>query len=147
MLQLDSPLWQFAIQFYQKGKNAQLLLALQEREGLWINQWLATLWAIQEGYELPNQPDHMLSQWHQHVVLPVRALRQSMRDTAFYSNLLDMELHKERVELAHWYRLAEEKKRSAQAGLEQWQAKMTELWPNWLEWPEAKALTQAVAQR
>ncbi|WP_119393473.1 DUF2390 domain-containing protein [Salinibius halmophilus] len=139
MLQLDSPLWQFAIQFYQKGKNAQLLLALQEREGLWINQWLATLWAAKHGYELPNKPDDMLAQWHTHVVLPVRQLRQKMRDSKLYSQLLDLELQKERVELAHWYRLA-----SKQVSSANWQERLTEVWPNWQQWPESKALMQAV---
>lgn len=143
MLQLDSPLWQFAIQFYQKGKNAPHLLALQEREGLWINQWLATLWSAKAGYNLPSQPDAMLLQWHEHIVLPVRELRQSMRDSPMYASVLDLELDKERVELAHWFRLAKSQAEPHDNWLEQWRTAVESLWPQWQQWPEANALTQA----
>lgn len=147
MLQLDSPLWQFAIQFYQKGKNAPNLLALQEREGLWINHWLATLWAAKAGCQLPSQPDALLLQWHEQVVLPVREMRQAMRASTLYASLLDMELEKERVELAHWFRLAQPQTKQQDDWFGQWRTSVESLWPQWRQWPEAQALShEAKAQ-
>lgn len=104
-LQLDNPLWDYALTVYPK--LSEPLLALQNR-GARVNQLLAALWCSVQGRSWPGSVDSAIEEWHQQQVLPIRQRRMALKPEleaypelqSLYQAYKTTELNLERIELA-----------------------------------------------
>lgn len=111
-IDLDNPLWDYALQVYPK--LSEPLLALQG-EGARVNQLLAALWCSKTARQWPGVVDQSIEQWHAEEVLPVRRRRMALKPQltlhpkleGLYAAYKQVELNSERIELAMLYRWLE----------------------------------------
>ena len=102
-LQLDTPLWRFAITAWQDRTTAQLCLQLQAA-GWSVTRLLCAAWLAREGRSLDPETSAVTS-WRAHMTAPIRTMRQSLSKqskitAALREQLAGAELEAERVELA-----------------------------------------------
>lgn len=116
-MQLQNPLWAFALKVYSYSEVEQCCLRLQNQFGMSINRLLFAAWLATQHKLLDSAALQQSSaqQWQQNMTHPLRALRYQARllrsddstlDT-FYEAMRKAELEAERVELAHLCELAE----------------------------------------
>lgn len=85
MTSADSPLWQFAVQFYQAGDVAQQCLRLQDESGDDVNLLLLCCWCDNQGMALSSAylgelaADQSYRQWREHCIVPLRSVRRGMK--------------------------------------------------------------------
>ncbi len=113
---VENSLWQFAVSFYSRPTVAQHCLQLQSEQGLAVNRVLFCLWLAQQqqGVVAELFDDKALQHWHYERLLPLRALRYSVREEcqqdnrleAAYAQLKQAELACEKAELKMLYDLA-----------------------------------------
>lgn len=112
----DNSLWRFALAFYSRPGVAPLCLKLQSEQGLAVNRVIFCLWLArqQQGVVAELFSDKALQHWHYERLLPLRALRYSVREErqqdnrldAAYEQLKQAELACEKTELQMLYDLA-----------------------------------------
>ncbi len=111
-LELKNPLWTDAIQAYQRENTAEILLHLQDKEGLNVNLLLALGWISQQEIALDAEHIAMLSSaikaLDESLVQPTRALRRKIRempqiDSSVYDKIKAVELNLEQHVLAILY--------------------------------------------
>ncbi|RED54137.1 TIGR02444 family protein [Aestuariispira insulae] len=78
------PFWAFSLDFYGKVRVEETLLALQNSRGLDVNLILLCVWLGTKGVSLQKESMQKLvglsSGWHLQAVLPLRQLRQSLKE-------------------------------------------------------------------
>ncbi len=81
---MQSPLWRYALALYAKSGVASACLALQAHAGVDVCVLLHALYAANRGRPLtPAQleaSDQRVRGWRERVILPLRHLRQDMKD-------------------------------------------------------------------
>lgn len=102
-LELQSPLWHFALALWQDGETEQICLSLQGR-GWSVTRLLCALWLARHGVRPCPEPESV-TKWREQVTGTLRALRQGLprESTAVGSlrkTLAEAELKAEQVELA-----------------------------------------------
>lgn len=115
-MEIQNPLWVFALKVYSNPHVEKQLLALQTQYGLSINRilfagWLATQKKVYRSDVLELSP---AAQWQASVTHPLRTLRYQVRSAcaenealqAFYKAMRQAELHAEQVEIAYLYQLS-----------------------------------------
>lgn len=116
-MQLQNPLWAFALKIYSYSEVEACCLALQNEYGMSINRllyaaWLATQHKLLDTAALQQSP---AQQWQSDMTHPLRALRYQLRRVradepaldSFYAAMRKAELEAERIELAYLYTLAQ----------------------------------------
>lgn len=107
-LQLENPLWDYALSVYPK--LSEPLLALQSH-GARVNQLLAALWCSATDRRWPGELASEIEHWHQQQVLPIRQRRMALKPELetypqlepLYKAYKGVEVNLERVELAMLY--------------------------------------------
>lgn len=84
MLRCDNPFWKFSLAVYAQPGVAAECLALQSALGIDVNALLFCVWLGAEKKLLLNNKnfeaiDACVRRWHQTVVRPLRAVRQTMK--------------------------------------------------------------------
>lgn len=103
-LDLESPLWQFALTFWRDRETEQTCLSLQGR-GWSVTRLLCAAWLAGQGVPPCPEPE-VVTRWRQQVTNRVRALRMCLpRDAsapaaALRGTLAQAELKAEQLELA-----------------------------------------------
>lgn len=102
-VQLDNPLWHFALNLWRAPEISQLCLQLQG-EGWSVTRLLCAAWLASEGHHFRGEPAEARA-WRQRMTAPLRQLRQSLPKTLpataeLRQQLARAELEAERVELA-----------------------------------------------
>ncbi|MEX0605075.1 MAG: DUF2390 domain-containing protein [Marinobacter sp.] len=102
-LDLDSPLWQFALIFWRVPKAESLCLALQAK-GWSVTRILCAIWLTTLGKTYKDESEGVCH-WRRTMTLPLRSMRQAVpKGVAALSELRQQlaasELEAERVELA-----------------------------------------------
>jgi uncharacterized protein (TIGR02444 family) len=108
-MQLQNPLWNFALAVYAKPEVENACLSLQSEYGCSINKILLSLWLTSEKRAfLSDQLDQSDSAvWHDQITQPIRALRHRVRSDLkgvadeVYNAIRKAELESERVEIAY----------------------------------------------
>lgn len=107
-MQLDNPLWRYALKVYSCPSVAQACLAAQD-EGLSVNTLLLCGWlAINGEYYQPEYYTSALTLWRDPVLSPLRRLRYQVREIrqtypeleSCYQHLKQTELAAEQVDIA-----------------------------------------------
>ncbi|GGO87889.1 hypothetical protein GCM10011348_42110 [Marinobacterium nitratireducens] len=113
-MNLDNPLWHYALELYAHPGVEQACLGLQQ-SGLGTNRLLFCCWLASEGRLLrPSELDASeAGRWQRELTTPLRALRYRVRESkagepqldAVYRALRQAELAAEQVELARLFEL------------------------------------------
>ncbi len=102
------PFWTFSCQVYEKTQD--ILLEMQQRQGLNVNLLLFCVWfaANNQGVLTKIEIKKLLTAihiWHERIVLPLRALRQDLKEpglpawsTQARRDVLDTEISAEHIE-------------------------------------------------
>ena len=110
-LELDNPLWDFAVAVYAMPGVAEECLALQGSHGIDVNLLMFCAWlgaaraAVLTGDEL-TEAEAAVRSWHENVVRQLRAARvyskglPAAEDTGLRARIKRIELEAERIELA-----------------------------------------------
>ncbi|WP_372737490.1 TIGR02444 family protein [Neptunomonas sp.] len=116
-MQLQNPLWAFALKFYSYSEVEECCLALQNEYGMSINRLLYAAWLATQHKLLDTAALQQSSaqHWQHEMTHPLRALRYRVRNIradepvldAFYVTMRKAELEAERIELAYLYALAQ----------------------------------------
>lgn len=116
-MNIENPLWQFALKLYTSPSVESCCLAFQLR-GVSINRLLCCCWAGVEGYRTTEAmlTSGSASRWQEQVTLPVREVRYRVRELKLqqadlepcYKALRTAELATEQVELAMLYQVVSE---------------------------------------
>ena len=103
---IDNPLWQYSLQLYRQQGVEIVLLQLQDQFSADINVLLASSFLAAQGQRL-TEPlfkawQASCSDWQQHSVQPLRALRRHLKKqpdvAAFREKLKHLELEAEQIE-------------------------------------------------
>ncbi|MGY8869533.1 MAG: TIGR02444 family protein [Pseudomonadales bacterium] len=115
-MQLQNPLWAFALKVYSHSEVEQCCLALQNDFGMSVNRLLFAGWlAFQhKSIDLPALEQSPASIWQRDMTHPLRSLRYQLRPmqkkepelATLYQAMRKAELEAEKVELAHLHILA-----------------------------------------
>ena len=115
-MQLQNPLWAFALKVYSHSEVEQCCLVLQNDFGMSVNRLLFAGWlALQhKSLNLPALEQSQANAWQKDMTHPLRALRYQLRPlhketpelTKLYQMMRKAELEAEKIELAHLYALA-----------------------------------------
>jgi uncharacterized protein (TIGR02444 family) len=115
-MQLQNPLWAFALKVYSHSEVEQCCLVLQNDFGMSVNRLLFAGWlALQhKTLDLTALEQSQASAWQKDMTHPLRALRYQLRPmqkkepelAILYCAMRKAELEAEKVELAHLYALA-----------------------------------------
>lgn len=102
-LDLSSPLWFFALDFWQTPGVEPLCLALQNK-GWSVTRLLCACWLASVGREFTGEPV-TVTQWRQQMTTAIRALKKSLPKhhkalVKLRKQLTSTELEAERIELA-----------------------------------------------
>ncbi|MCH8552559.1 MAG: DUF2390 domain-containing protein [Natronospirillum sp.] len=106
-LTLDFELWRFAGTLYASPGVAARLLDHQDRDGIWINDWLFAAWQAGKGNILRKDFRGLVdthNDWRTQVILPWRAWRKQVKEQS--QGLAGQEAYKRllRAELAlEWH--------------------------------------------
>jgi uncharacterized protein (TIGR02444 family) len=119
-----SPYWRFSIAFYARPGISDLLLKAQEDHALDINMILYALWQAGEGSVLSSDDflklNGVVSDWRETIVLPMRALRYSLKSRdmggELYAQAKTLELSCERVQQQIMYEHALHHHKSGTSG-------------------------------
>jgi uncharacterized protein (TIGR02444 family) len=116
----ETPLWQFATNFYAYPNIANQLLALQDDDGCQINQLILSVWLASDGHCITRLPysNEQSSTWQQEIIVPIRSIRQKIKQVKIsyplsdglascYQQVLAAELAVEKIELAMLYQQRE----------------------------------------
>ena len=105
-MQLDNPLWQFALQLYQDADNQRLLLQRQNDLQQSVNQTLFFAFLDTQQRRIDPQliAEHCLA-WRQQVLEPFRQIRLQQRNQAGYEQCKSLEIRLERIEIALLWQL------------------------------------------
>ena len=116
-MQLQNPLWAFALKVYSYSEVEACCLALQNDYGMSINRLLYAAWLAtqQKLLDTATLKRSVAQQWQSGMTHPLRALRYRVRSLrvdepaldAFYTAMRKAELEAEKVELAYLYVLAQ----------------------------------------
>ncbi len=116
-MQLQNPLWAFALKVYSHSEVEACCLALQNDYGMSINRLLYAAWLAtqQKLLDTATLKRSVAQQWQSGMTHPLRALRYRVRSLrvdepaldAFYTAMRKAELEAEKVELAYLYVLAQ----------------------------------------
>ena len=116
-MQLQNPLWAFAIKVYSYSEVEACCLALQNEYGMSVNRLLYAAWLATQQKLLDSSilMQSSAQQWQLGMTHPLRALRYRLREMragepaldTFYTAMRKAELEAERVELAYLYVLAQ----------------------------------------
>lgn len=116
-MQLQNPLWAFALKVYSHSEVETCCLALQNEYGMSINRLLYAAWLAtqQKLLDVAALERSHAQQWQSGITHPLRAMRYRVRGLrtdepaldAFYTAMRKAELEAERVELAYLYALAQ----------------------------------------
>ncbi|SFR60858.1 TIGR02444 family protein [Marinobacter daqiaonensis] len=101
----DTPLWRFALAFWQREGAAGLCLELQS-QGWSVTRILCAGWLAREGHCYSGSEPETVTHWRQSVTASIRSLRQSLSKSdslqlPVRQSLAKAELEAERVELFH----------------------------------------------
>lgn len=104
---LDTPLWRFALSFWQRPEVESTCLSLQEK-GWQVTPLLGACWLASQGQKYTGQQPELVTNWHNAVTGPLRQLKKQIpRDQSpmagVRSAIASAELEAERVELALLY--------------------------------------------
>lgn len=107
-LELENPLWHFALKVYQQPNVEAICLELQDHS-LSINRLIFSLWLATESYAFIATPE--ADHWQQQMSLPLRKLRYQLRQLkqnqpgleSCYKKMRSAELALEQVEIAYLY--------------------------------------------
>lgn len=122
-MQLDNPLWRYALKVYSHPAVAQACLAAQD-QGLHVNTLLLCGWLATKGeYFQPESYSSALTLWRDPVLIPLRRLRyqvRAMRKTSLeleccYQHLKQSELAAEQVDIALLWQLHQQQPSSTAA--------------------------------
>jgi uncharacterized protein (TIGR02444 family) len=115
-MQLQNPLWAFALKVYSHSEVEQCCLTLQNDYGMSINRllfagWLATQHKSINSFALEHSA---AGQWQNDITHPLRALRYQVRGyhshepalASIYKAMRQAELEAEKIELAYLYAIA-----------------------------------------
>lgn len=106
-LDLDNPLWQFALGLWSAPAVAEACLALQGL-GWSVSRILSALWLTQLSVEWHGDEAVEVAQWRSHCTEPLRGLRQQLAKGTPADSLREQikqaELQAERIELAWIYK-------------------------------------------
>ncbi|WP_051222057.1 TIGR02444 family protein [Neptunomonas japonica] len=115
-MQLQNPLWAFALKVYSHSEVEQCCLALQNDFGMSVNRLLFAGWLAfqQKSIDLPALEQSQASVWQKEMTHPLRVLRYQLRPLhkkepelgALYQAMRKAELEAEKIELAHLHALA-----------------------------------------
>ena len=108
----DSPFWRFSLHFYARPGVADACLALQDQRGADVNLLLFLLWRSLSrrsfSADAVRALDEKIRDWRETVVIPLRALRRSLKQGAtlvgpavaepFRARVKALELEAERVQ-------------------------------------------------
>ena len=108
-MQLQNPLWNFALAVYAKPEVENTCLSLQNEYGCSINKILLSLWlTCEQKAFLSDQLEHSSSAvWHEQITQPIRSLRHRVRSDLkgvadeVYNAIRKAELESERIEIAY----------------------------------------------
>jgi uncharacterized protein (TIGR02444 family) len=85
--------WTFSLRLYGLAGVAQTLLRLQEENGADVNMMLYILWRAASGYRLDaaglELVERRVAPWRDHVVRPLRKIRQEMKALAAGAPLVE----------------------------------------------------------
>lgn len=103
-LELETPLWRFALIFWQDSLAQETCLALQT-EGWSVTRILCAGWLALNGRAYTGIEDATVTEWRSRVTGSLRKIRMSVPKaqasyTALRSSLASLELESERIELA-----------------------------------------------
>lgn len=114
-MQLQNPLWDYALKLYASDVVQVLCLRLQNEQGLSVNRLLYAGWLTQQHCLLDASllECSRACHWQQQITSPLRAIRYQVREAkqnephlaSLYRVLREAELEAERIELAHLYSL------------------------------------------
>lgn len=130
MLDCDNPFWRFSLAVYAQPGVADECLALQGELDIDVNVLLFCAWFGAErklvlGDEAFAAIDACVQDWHESVVRPLRAVRQTMKampdmadDTvkALRKDIAAAELRAEQIEQAKLFEIADAIAQAARAG-------------------------------
>ncbi|BBB31445.1 TIGR02444 family protein [Neptunomonas japonica] len=115
-MQLQNPLWAFALKVYSHSEVEQCCLTLQNDFEMSVNRLLFAGWlALQhKSIDLAALEQSQASVWQKSMTHPLRALRYQLRPmqkkepelAALYQAMRKAELEAEKIELAHLHALA-----------------------------------------
>jgi uncharacterized protein (TIGR02444 family) len=108
----DTPFWRFSLNFYRQAGVAEACIALQDDCGVDVNLMLFVLWLAASGRQLSleavKQLDEAVRDWREHTVIPIRALRRTLKGAptlveagkqeAFRTKMKALELEAERLQ-------------------------------------------------
>lgn len=112
-LELDTPLWRYAVKLYRHDQVKTACLQLQEEVGADANQlllaaWLATQQRIWQAHHC-QLAQRNVARWRDAVVLPLRQLRRQLQawplTTSLRDNVLAAEIQAEQWQLAQLFAL------------------------------------------
>ncbi|RBW51171.1 DUF2390 domain-containing protein [Marinobacter sp. F3R11] len=103
-LELENPLWRFALSFWQDSLAQETCLALQN-EGWSVTRILCAGWLALDGRAYTGIEDAKVTEWRSRVTGSLRKIRKSVPKSqasyaALRSSLANLELESERIELA-----------------------------------------------
>jgi uncharacterized protein (TIGR02444 family) len=113
-MQLQNPLWNFALAIYAKPEVENTCLSLQNEYGCSINRILLSLWLTTEkkSYQIDRLEHCNSALWHDQITQPIRSLRHRVRSDLkgvaddVYLAIRKAEFESERVEIAYLYEQA-----------------------------------------
>ena len=90
---MTNQFWEFSLATYTEEGVAQSLLAMQDEGGLDVNILLYACWLASKDIQLTGGHlealEVQIAQWRRRVVVPLRVLRQELRDYSQASALRD----------------------------------------------------------
>jgi uncharacterized protein (TIGR02444 family) len=118
-LELDNTFWRFSLAVYAADGVADECLALQQEFGIDVNLLLFSIWVgAERGINITHDDiraaDATVESWQNHVVRPLRAVRQALKQTqtdhdGFRRKVKAIELEAEQIEQATLYIFARER--------------------------------------
>jgi len=116
-LQYDNEFWRFSLALYSEAGVAEECLALQQAIGAGINLLLFCVWAgsrgiVLEGGDIERVMGRVAA-WQDHVVRPLRGVRQSMKNLEledsenFRGRVKSVEIEAEQIEQAMLFAYSE----------------------------------------
>ena len=110
-----NPLWDFSLALYDRDGVAPACLELQAAAGVDVNLLLFCSWRAWQGIALERADlqaiDEGIADWREDVVLPIRALRQRLKDYPGVDSsrmlIKQAELEAERAQQQRMYQLSQ----------------------------------------
>ncbi|MEM9254857.1 MAG: TIGR02444 family protein [Pseudomonadota bacterium] len=121
---MNNPFWDFSLLAYQQESVSDLCMRLQDECGLDVNLLLYAAWQADCGVRLDRQHvlqiETLIAPWRERVVVPLRGLRQGLRDyppaAGFRERIKGLELESEHRQQEIMCRFSEGRKYVVEAG-------------------------------